>query len=279
MGSTDRRPYTAPPAALAGRRALCFETPMSQAPLLLFDLGNTRLKAALGFGDRIEVAAWAFAAADCWERLEDWLDRRAVGAERGFVCCVTRPARRLQLLRLLRRRKLAVREVGPPVSDALLRLAYAQPQRLGVDRWLALRALRQRLEGPLVLAICGSALTVDTVAADGRHLGGVIAPSPERAIEALRRQARHLPEAHGPVTPFALDTASALRSGALLAAQGLIEHVLHAAQRELGSLPRLVLAGGGAPALLPGLQAQAALREHAVLEGLSDWAEVDSLPG
>jgi type III pantothenate kinase len=167
---------------------------------------------------------------------------------------------------------MEVHEVAPPASDALLRLAYAEPQRMGVDRWLALRGLRSRIDGGFVLAGCGSALTVDTVSADGRHLGGVIAPSPERALEALRRRARHLPDAAGPITAFAVDTASAMRSGAMLSAQGLIEHVLRAAEAELSQPLSLVLSGGGAAALMSGLQPRARLREQAVLEGLADWA-------
>lgn len=252
---------------------------MTAPDALLFDLGNTRIKAALGVAGAIQApAAWAFSDPDVWQQVEAWISRHAEGSARACLACVTRPGRRARLRRLLRQCGLAVAEAGPPVSDPLLRLAYAQPQRMGVDRWLALRALRRRVEGGFVLAACGSALTVDTVAADGRHLGGVIAPAPERALEALRRQARHLPPADGAVTPFAIDTASALRSGALLSAQGLIEHVLHAAERELGRGLRLILAGGGAPALLPGLQARAALREHAVLEGLADWAAGHALP-
>jgi type III pantothenate kinase len=253
---------------------------MTAPNALLFDLGNTRIKAALAVGGGIQdLAAWPFTAADAWEQVEDWVAARAPGVRRACLACVTRPGRRNQLRGLLRRRELLVHEVGPPCSDALLRLAYAQPQRMGVDRWLALRALRCRLEGGFVLVGCGSALTVDTVSTDGRHLGGVIAPSPERALEALRRRARHLPEAAGPISAFAIDTASAMRSGAVLSAQGLIEHVLRAAEIALQQPLSLVLSGGGAAALMPGLQARALLHEQAVLEGLADWALALPPPG
>ena len=246
---------------------------MTRPDALLFDLGNTRIKAALAVSGRIEcVAAWAFVEPTVWSQVEDWVARHGQGVTRVCLACVTRPGRRARLRRLLRPRGLAVHEAGPPHSDVLLQLAYPDPTRMGVDRWLALRGLRRRIEGSFVLAGCGSALTVDTVAADGRHLGGVIAPAPERALEALRRRAPHLPPAAGAITPFAVDTASALRSGALLGAQGLIEHVLRAAESELGHPPRLILSGGGAADLLPGLQACAELCEHAVLDGLADWA-------
>lgn len=253
---------------------------MSAPDALLFDLGNTRIKAAVGVAGRIEGAmAWAWADADLWPRVERWVAEHGTVTGVARMSCVTRPARRSALRRLLRRHAVRLDEAGPPASDGLLQLAYAQPQRMGVDRWLALRALRRRVAGGFVLAACGSALTVDTVDGEGRHRGGVIAPAPERALEALRRQARHLPEAAGPITAFAVDTGSALRSGAWLAAQGLIEHVLHAAERELGGPLPLVLSGGGAPALLPGLQARANLHEHAVLDGLADWAAGHPLPG
>ena len=58
-----------------------------------------------------------------------------------------------------------------------LRIAYPDPARLGVDRWLAMLAARRlSLAQPVIIAMAGTALTLDVVDAHGRHLGGFIPP-------------------------------------------------------------------------------------------------------
>ena len=58
-----------------------------------------------------------------------------------------------------------------------LTVAYQDERRLGVDRWLAMLAARQAAAGQGVCVVdCGSALTLDVVDHEGRHLGGYIVP-------------------------------------------------------------------------------------------------------
>jgi len=54
--------------------------------------------------------------------------------------------------------------------------AYSDPSRMGVDRWLAMLAAYNQVRGSCCVVDCGSAITVDIVAADGRHEGGYIVP-------------------------------------------------------------------------------------------------------
>ena len=239
--------------------------------MLLLDMGNTRLKAAcIDVAGGWQHASWPLSPAP-WDALAAWLDGLG-GPGEAWLSCVTAAARRRALQQALDAAGIALREVGPPASDALLQVAYPHPERLGVDRWLAMRALRAELPGHFLLAGCGSALTVDVVDAGGRHLGGVIAPSPERSMEALRRRAPHLPAASASVTPFADNTGDAVWSGAVLSSVGLIERLHAEATRRLGAGVSLVLAGGGAATLVPHLHGPVLLREHAVLHGLAGLA-------
>ncbi|MDZ7824718.1 MAG: type III pantothenate kinase [Gammaproteobacteria bacterium] len=66
-----------------------------------------------------------------------------------------------------------------------LRAGYREPARLGVDRWLALVAGAARVEGAFAVLDAGSALTLDLVDADGRHLGGWILPGLRMMRRAL----------------------------------------------------------------------------------------------
>ncbi|MBW3551827.1 MAG: type III pantothenate kinase [Proteobacteria bacterium] len=173
--------------------------------------------------------------------------------------------------------------IGYPVAASLartradcagVRIAYAHPDRLGVDRFLALLAAHARGNGPSLLCGVGTALTLDLLDRDGCHLGGRIAPSPTLMREALHARAAQLPIAGGEYCEFATDTEDALASGCQGAALGLIEHSIAAARRRLGTAPSLLLHGGGGEPLMPHLPA-ARWAPGLVLEGLAVWVGVE----
>lgn len=62
---------------------------------------------------------------------------------------------------------------------------YATPERLGVDRWLALLAARQKQAGDLVVVDAGTAITFDLLTSAGEHLGGYILPGVTRQVASL----------------------------------------------------------------------------------------------
>jgi len=180
---------------------------------------------------------------------------------------------------------------GSRPASARLAPCYAEPRQFGVDRWLALRAARRiAADAPVLLASCGTALTVDLLDAHGRHRGGCIAPSAQTMAQALYARAPHLPgldrtaaaPAVGPAL-FACDTAGAIAAGCRASAVGLLLEAWRQANVLLGRPPRLLLTGGGAPSLQAELE-QALLRAgseahappsyHAwlVLDGLAQLA-------
>lgn len=54
--------------------------------------------------------------------------------------------------------------------------AYAEPERLGIDRWLGVIAAHHAVKGGVVVVDAGTAIKVDVVNQEGLHLGGYIAP-------------------------------------------------------------------------------------------------------
>ena len=54
---------------------------------------------------------------------------------------------------------IEVQRVQARAAMGKLKVAYAEPARLGVDRFLALLAASERDDGPWLLASAGSALT------------------------------------------------------------------------------------------------------------------------
>lgn len=239
----------------------------------LFDLGNTRLKCAPlhrddSIGEAIAVAhdGSAYAA--------DWMAVLPPRIDSAQIASVAAEPVRVALLDALATRcgRLSLACTLPRFAG--IAIAYAQPRRLGVDRFLALAAARARASTPALVVGVGTALTLDLVDGEGRHRGGRIAPSPELMRAALHARAAQLPATGGHYAEFATDTEDALASGCAGAALGLIERSLRSAHALLGTMPALCLHGGGAEALRPHLP----MAEHApnlVLEGLALWARME----
>lgn len=237
----------------------------------LFDLGNTRLKCAPlrtdgGVGEGFAVAH------DGRALPADWLQRLPTRIDAVMLASVAAPALRVALLSALAGRCGRVVRVATPHRFGDLRIAYAVPQRLGVDRFLALLGARTRVPDAACLVVgVGTATTIDLLDAAGVHRGGRIAPSPALMRESLHRRAPHLPATGGHYRAFADDTDDALASGCEGAVRALVAASVDDACRLLGASPRVFVHGGGAEAILAGVP-RAESSPHLVLEGLARWA-------
>src|SRR5690606_789043 len=198
----------------------------------LFDLGNSRLKCAPMDEDG-RVGAILAIDHDGQAFAPDWAARLPARIEAAHVASVAAPALRVALLDALAARCGRIGLASTRRSWAGLRIAYADPARLGVDRFLALLAAHAR-GGPWLVAGVGTALTVDLVDAAGLHHGGRIAPSPALMRQALHLRAAQLPVDGGDYLEFAADTGDALASGCTGAALGLLERSQAEAARRCG---------------------------------------------
>lgn len=106
--------------------------------------------------------------------------------------------------------------------------SYPEPHRMGVDRWLAMLAAYNLGQGSCCVVDCGSAVTIDFVATDGRHLGGYIVPGLRLMAKSLLANTAEV-VADRQLDRFDLapgsDTSSAVFHG--------INFVFHAIQRQL----------------------------------------------
>lgn len=232
--------------------------------ILLLDIGNTRLKwarwdgAALVPGTPLDHAgqpALAVRALPGAAPQAIWI-AQVLGAEHA------QPLELALHARFGRIPHFAASEA----QRAGLRNAYAEPQRLGIDRWLMMLALWQELHGPFCVAGAGTALTLDAVDPDGGHRGGFIAAGLSTHVEAVlgatRFATRGLSSAYA--TGLGTDTESCVQQGALLACLGAIDRGWYAA----GAPPKKFISGGDAERLLPFLSHGWMHRPLLVLEGL-----------
>jgi type III pantothenate kinase len=243
--------------------------------ILLVDIGNTRIKVALLEGARVSAMLAAR------HEGKPTVVRRMIasappGIERVVAVNVAGPALERALTAAVKQRFGVRCEIVHSARSACgVRNGYTDAWRLGDDRWVGAIGAHELARGrTVVFANAGTALTVDTVSADGRHRGGVIVPGPGAMVDALlvgtagiRRRARGV--AASAKTPFASNTASALAAGAAFAGAALIDRVVAEAGREFGGRPLLLLAGGSAELLTPHLKSAHRLVPDLILRGLA----------
>lgn len=242
---------------------------------LLLDLGNTRIKWALRTPAGITAVTAIEHADPIWQsQLAAAL--ATIDTPHSIVLAAVAP----EMIVAAALRQLALRwpAIEPRRAHSLPRLArfqsaYAEPERMGVDRFLAAVAAAETADALLVIG-CGTAITMDLMTADGQHLGGLIAPAPETMRAAvLSRTARVHWLREGKAVDFGANTEDALEGGVWMAAAGMVERALRKATLRLGEAPALLAHGGSAPALARMLEQPLPIDQALVLRGLSIWAD------
>jgi type III pantothenate kinase len=236
--------------------------------VLLIDIGNSRVKWGWGKQGGIEPGDSFATLAALQGFNHHWDDapppgRVVVANVAGADICLALQTFSVQ------RWGLAPRFVCSSAQACGVSNGYTFPEKLGVDRWLALIGARHLGHGPCCIADCGTALTFDALDGAGVHLGGLIAPGLGLMRGALARGTHGLALVESNCqSGLARDTAAAIVAGTRLAAAGLVERAYRETARRLGCQPRLLLTGGDAPSLGEELTLAFELRPHLVLEGL-----------
>jgi len=157
---------------------------------------------------------------------------------------------------------------------------YTKPETLGADRWCALIAARQMEKLPCLVAILGTATTMDALDGEGNFLGGMILPGVNMMKTALAKGTANLPLVQNETrdTPhdsplFPTDTDNAILGGCLEAQAGAIERAF----ARLPNAARCIISGGAAPLITPRLShLPLQLVPQLVLEGVLLLANAES---
>lgn len=241
---------------------------------LLIDLGNTQLK-------------WAFSHAGVWRpeamvhrgaELSPLLDRVFGGKQSPasvWACCVAGEGARHVLTKWTEARwgrtPIFVQSKAATLD---VRNGYCEPESLGADRWMALLAARKIVSGPVVVVDCGTAVTVDALAADGQFVGGVILPGLGLMRESLTQGTAGLAAVTGnEASCQARGTADAIAAGTLFGVCGAIERVVAEHRTVLGAEAKVLLTGGDAERVKERLALTVTLAPDLVLRGIARVAE------
>jgi len=251
---------------------------------LLIDIGNTNLRWASqegpGIGAPQSVRHGGGAPIDllaAWDGLA--VPHRVLIGNVGGEAVGTAVARVVRALWGLEP------EVAVTRTECLgVRVAYRDPSRLGVDRWLVLLAAHARQAGAVLIVDAGTAVTYDLLLADGTHLGGLILPGIEMMRAGLfagTRISRPVPDAvidqgmneTSAADPWGSDTATAIALGSVQALGALADRLYERlAERGQGPGPAILLTGGDASRLAGVITRPCELVPDLVLQGLARLA-------
>ncbi len=120
------------------------------------------------------------------------------------------------------------------------------PSEVGADRIANSVAAREVYGAPVVVVDFGTAITFDVVSPDGAYIGGMIAPGPGIAAEALASRASRLyrVDLDRPARVIGTNTAAAIQSGLFYGYVGLVDGILERLVAEVDGLETIVATGG-----------------------------------
>lgn len=181
---------------------------------VLEDPSDQKLVARLCEGHRLRAVRVASVAGEAWNK---WLD-------------------------LFSPRKIEVWGAKTLSTCKGFRIAYDNPEALGVDRWLAMLAVHGRGSSGVIVDI-GTAVTVDVVNKDGLHIGGCILPGPELMLKSLHQHTHRLPKLSAEQIStdnfLGNNTADCMLAGVLASVMG----VIHAQSKMHPDMPVWICGG------------------------------------
>lgn len=242
----------------------------TQSTRLLLDAGNSRLKWAL-----VRVEAWLMQGSAPYSELSG-LTHVLHQVDACFVASVAKSADVESVTSLLLAHGFTPVQLQTEPQFGEVKNTYAQPDRLGVDRWMGLIAARARTPEPCLVVSAGTAMTVDALAANGVFLGGLIVPGVDLMRQALRQGTARVAEVDGEWQPFPRSTADGVESGIVAALCGAIVQQYAQLVKQAGAVPHCILTGGAAAVIAPHLPFDVELAPVLVLEGMDLVTRKDS---
>ncbi len=243
---------------------------------LLLDIGNTALKWATYHNQQVLASGVVPHQKNITKSLQEIATDLSV-IESVLVANVTGESSNREVSDYFHQRlDIAVYIIKSQAEGFNVKNGYVVPERLGVDRWMALIAARKISKQTLLIVDLGTATTFDALTASGNHLGGLIMPGLQLMHESL------LNETSIPNVPFidvdvdfASDTVGAVSSAAILSTVALTERLYQALSNRTGSFPQLIMTGGHAKVVGTQLGVNGAIRyePELIMQGLAIVAD------
>ncbi|MBQ9001350.1 MAG: type III pantothenate kinase [Eggerthellaceae bacterium] len=152
----------------------------------------------------------------------------------------------------------------------LFATTYDNPSEIGADRVADAVAARALYGAPVVVVDFGTATNVEVIDADGRFVGGIIAPGLETSASALVAHATKLPaiELADPGAAIGRNTVHAMQSGIVYGEADRVDGFVRRIFAELGYSTRVIATGGLATVMASLCSTVTDVNQELTLEGL-----------
>ncbi len=228
--------------------------------LIAIDIGNTTIKVAFYLNDEeklLKTAAGnsgdiesqlADILTECWDQAPLVKSAKEPTKECVLVVSSVKPEWTDLVREVVQdelEQKLLVIGVDIPLP---METAVDEALAVGTDRLCAAAAAYAVVEGAVVVADFGTAITVDLVDEDGVFVGGTITPGFDLSLAAMNMGTARLPKVdmQRPQQCYGVNTEEAMRAGVYWSAVGLLEAVCRKYAEQIGSWPQVILTGGAA---------------------------------
>lgn len=134
-------------------------------------------------------------------------------------------------------------------AAGLFATEYPNPREIGADRIADAVAARELFGSPCVVVDFGTATNIEVIGADGKFLGGIIAPGMETGASALFSYATKLAAIgmEAPPQVIGLSSEEAMQSGIILGEAARVDGLVARIFDQIGGSGAVVATGGLAP--------------------------------
>lgn len=149
---------------------------------------------------------------------------------------------------------------------------YDFPELLGVDRWLAMLAARHLYpDKPVMIVDAGTAMTMDCLDENGRHVGGYILPGYQSMQMSLFYSTQLTDggrDSKVSIQP-GTNTQDCVQNGVLLSLAASVQVAFEQFSKGLNQSPVVILSGGDALRIQSKIDLETVIKDNLVLLGMS----------
>ena len=234
--------------------------------LIAIDIGNTEITFGLFSDDRL-VTSWRMTTVTV-RTADEWMSAVTaylvhVGHEpqlvRAAVCASVSPGATQSLVNGVAKAVGTTPVLVGPESALSVVLDVEEPLTVGADRVANTLAALELYGRDTIVVDFGTATSFDCITADGRFIGGVIAPGLQTAADDLVRKTAKLPatELTAPAQVIGRRTEDCVRAGVLFGSVEATDGIVRRIKAEWPTeLPPFVVATGGLAARIAELSAE-----------------------
>jgi len=221
--------------------------------ILVFDIGNTNIKAGLFLGDKLLESIRLTSSTqktgdEYWIILRDMFASKGIDPKqvKGTIMSSVNPNINYTIEHMVKYYfNMSPLIVGSGIKCGL-NIKYDNPKEVGSDRIVGSIAAFKTYGGPCIVVDCGTATTFNVVNAKGEFLGGPISFGLKAATDSLTKAAAKLPkiELTFPKKAVNKNTIQNMQSGILWGYVGQIEYLINKIKSEVGQNAKVIATGG-----------------------------------